>query len=208
MKLYTYPTAPNPRRVHLLMRCKGIEVPTEEIDLRQGRQFEPAFLGINPRGTVPVLQLDDGRVLTDSLAICWYLDRHHPGPVLTGQDAAEQAQVLDWHMRIFVDGVLACADRLRNGHPSFADHALPGPQPCPQIPALAERGEQRMHRFLQEMDAHVTDHDHLVGDRLTLADIDLLVALDFAARLLHGLPHGCANLQVWRERTSTDIGVD
>lgn len=207
MKLYTFASAPNPRRVQLFMHCKGIDVPAEQVDLRRDEQHAEAFLRTNPRATVPALALDDGTVLADSLAICWYLERLHPDPPLMGRDAREQARILDWHMRIFVDGVLAGADALRNGHPAFADRALPGPYPCTQIPALAERGEQRMQQFLQDMDQQVDGHDHLVGDRLTLADIDLLVAIDFCARVRHGLPEGCRRLTDWRDRTAARIGA-
>lgn len=207
MKLYTFESAPNPRRVQLFMRCKGIELPTEPVDLRQGRQHDADFLRINPRGTVPALVLDDGQVLTDSLAICGYLEECHPQPPLMGTNALERALVRDWHMRIFVDGMLAGADALRNGHPAFAGRALPGPQPCPQIPDLAERGGRRMRHFLRDMDAVVARRDHLVGDGPSLADIDLLVAVDFGERVLHGLPPGCERLQAWRSRIAQAPGA-
>ena len=97
MKYYDYRNAPSPRKVRLFIAEKGIEIPTVEVDLRARAQHEPEFLAKNPSGAVPMLELDDGTCLTESLAICHYLEQKFPQPNLMGIDAKEQALVLMWN---------------------------------------------------------------------------------------------------------------
>jgi glutathione S-transferase len=110
MKLYTFDPAPNPRRVKLFLTYKGIDLPTVQIDLRQGAQFSKEFRAINPRCIVPALQLDDGSVLCDAIAICWYLEKLYPQKPLMGTEPLQQAQILSWDQRIYSDGFYAVAD--------------------------------------------------------------------------------------------------
>ena len=91
MKLYDFEMAPNPRRVRMFLAEKGIKVPTEQINTRTKEQFSEAFLKVNPRGTVPVLELDDGTTITESVSICRYFEDLHPEPALFGRDAKEKA---------------------------------------------------------------------------------------------------------------------
>ena len=137
MKFYDCKTAPSPRRVRIFMAEKGIELPTVQVDLRSGEQLSEAFIQVNPRCTVPVLELDDGTRLTDSLAICHYLESRYPEPNLMGRDAREQALVMNWHEQIMTEGFLAAAEALRNFAKGFANRALTGPGDFKQIPELA-----------------------------------------------------------------------
>ncbi|MDA3912975.1 glutathione S-transferase family protein [Oleiagrimonas sp.] len=208
MKLHTYESAPSPRRVHLFLAYKGIELPTRTVDLREHEQWGEDFLRLNPRGTVPVLELDDGSALSDGIAICTYLEHLYPERPLMGTGPEQQARVLSWHMRIYMDGFLSCANALRNSHPAFAGHADMGPRPCEQIPALAERGKQRLHQFLHDMDHELANRDFLLGDTFSMADIDLLVALDFSRRLHLEPETDISHLNAWRLRTAHRLDID
>jgi glutathione S-transferase len=203
MKLYTFDGAPNPRRVSLFLSYKGIQLPTQQINLREGEQFGAAFKAINPRCVVPALQLDDGSVLCDGIAICWYLESLYPQKPLLGIEPMLQAQVLSWDQYIFVDGILAIGDTLRNSNKAFKDRALPGPQQIAQIPELGARGRQRLQLFWQRLEEHLEGREFLVGNSPTLADIDAFVAVGFAGWIKESVPQGSRKVHEWVQRIET-----
>jgi glutathione S-transferase len=202
MKLYSYPAAPNPRRVHVFLAEKGIEIPVESVDLMKGEQFAPSYRAINPLLTVPALVTDEGPVLAQVSAICGYLEARFPEPALLGRTPLEQALVREWCHRVFVEGMSAIADVFRNGNPAFAHRALPGPVDLEQIPALVERGLQRLDAFWKTLDTHLAGRDHMVGDAFTMADIDAVVSCDFARWIRKPIPEECANLRRWHAAMS------
>src|SRR5580704_5702527 len=155
MKFYDCAIAPSPRRVRIFLAEKGITLPTIQVDLRKGEQFGDAFRAINPECTVPVLELDDGRRISDSLAVCVYLEQTRPQPPLMGVDAADRAIVAEWQRRAERDGFLAVAEAFRDSTPAFKTRALPGPDDYVQIPALVERGRARTQKFFKVMDARL-----------------------------------------------------
>src|SRR2546429_9854745 len=114
MKFYDCAVAPSPRRVRIFLAEKGLTVPTVQVDLRNCEQFSPAFRAVNPDCTVPVLELDDGTKLTDSIAICLYLEAQHPQPPLMGSGAYDRALVAEWQRRAERDGMHAMAEAFRN----------------------------------------------------------------------------------------------
>ena len=126
MKLYDFALAPNPRRVRMYLAEKGIEVPTVQVNTREREQFSDAFQAVNPRGTVPVLVLDDGTVLTESVAICRYFEETHPEPPLFGRDAKEKAVIDMWNRRVEIECYAPAADVVRNSLEMFKDRAIPG----------------------------------------------------------------------------------
>jgi glutathione S-transferase len=200
MKLYDYPAAPSPRKVRLFIAEKGLTIPTVEVDLRSQAQQAPEFLAKNPGGTVPVLELDDGTCLTETLAICRYLEGIHPEPNLMGANPKEAALVLMWHDIVLLDGYLGLQEALRNSHPAFKGRALGGPKSYEQIPALAERGKQRAAAFFDRLDAHLGDHRYIAADRFTYADIVGYVTLEFAPRAARSNPtDGRPALKRWRD---------
>lgn len=200
MHLYTYDPAPNPRRVGLFLAWKGVDLETTQVDLMQLEQLGDTYRAINPAGTVPALVLDDGTLLTDVIAICDYLESLHPQKPLMGTTPLLRAQVLGWDHQIYIGPFSAIAEILRNGNPNFADRALPGPAKVPQIPALVERGRERLQHCWHTCDAALRERDFLVGDTLTLADIDLLVCTEFAGWVKEGIPDDCPALLAWRDR--------
>jgi glutathione S-transferase len=202
MKFYDCATAPSPRRVRIFLAEKGIELPTVQVDLTKGEQLTPEFRAKNPRCTVPVLELDDGVTLHETLAICYYLERTHPDPVLMGRDTLEQAQVLQWNSRIEVDGFQAVAEVLRNAVKGMRGRALTGPVSFEQIPELAERGRVRTGLFLRELNDHLENHRYLLGDTFTMADITGLVVVDFAGWIKFSIPDDHVHLRRWHEELS------
>jgi glutathione S-transferase len=199
MKFYDCAIAPSPRRVRIFLAEKGITLPTIQVDLRKGEQFGDAFRAVNPDCTVPVLELDDGTRISDSLAICVYLEQTRPEPPLMGANAVERASVAEWQRRAERDGFLAVAEAFRNSTPAFKTRALPGPDDYPQIPALVERGRARTQTFFKVMNARLADRAFVAGERYTIADITTLVAVDFAGWIKLTIPDDCAHLRRWHQ---------
>lgn len=205
LKLYTYEIAPNPRRLHLFMQYKGISIDTEEVDLGKLEQLDEAYLAINPDGTVPALLLDDGSLLSDSIACCVYLESQYPEKPLLGSNDLERAQVIGWMHKIFFQGLMAVAEILRNQGKAFADRPLPGPRRLEQIPALVERGRLRLADFFEYLEKSLQNRQYLVGDRLSQADIDGFVAVDFAGWVKESIPAHCEGVQAWYERVKMEL---
>jgi glutathione S-transferase len=199
MKFYDCAVAPSPRRVRVFVAEKGITLPTIQVDLRKGEQFGEAFRAINPDCTVPVLELDDGRRLTDSVGICLYLEEMHPQPPLLGVDAADRAIVAEWQRRAERDGFSAVAEAFRNSTPAFKTRALPGADDYAQIPALVERGRARTQAFFKLMNARLAEREFVAGERYTIADITAMIAVDFAGWIKLTIPDDCPHLRRWHQ---------
>ena len=163
----------------------------------------PEFRAVNPNCTVPVLELDDGSRLHTTAGIRSYLEALHPEPSLMGATPAERGAIADAQWQIEFGGSLAIAEALRNSAPRMKGRALPGPVDYEQIPELAERGKARAQRFLDNVDAMIGDKPFVAGDNYSIADIDLLIMIDFAGWLKMGLPEGAANAQRWYEAISS-----
>jgi glutathione S-transferase len=204
MKFYDYPLAPSPRKVRLFLAEKGLEIPTVNVDLRARAQQQPDFLAVNRNATVPVLELDDGTRLTESLAICDYLEGLHPEPNLMGDDARERALVLMWNDVQTFEGYLAVQELLRNAHPAFEGRPLPGLVSYEQIPALAERGRKRAELFFDKLDTHLGSQPFVASERFTYADIVGFVYTGFAERALGASPTETrAELRRWYNNVAT-----
>ena len=180
MRLFDFKRAPNPRRARIIIAEKGIEIPIVPVNLYAKEQLLPEFLAINPAGTLPVLETDDGTYLTETVAICHYLECLHPEPRLLGSGAIEEALVLQWNNIVEQAGFFAVAETLRNWSPGFRDHVFPGPVAYPQIPQLVDRGRKRTEQFYDRIEQRLAGTAFLAGDNYSLADISLLVVTDFA----------------------------
>lgn len=203
MKFYDFALAPSPRRVRLFAAEKGITLDAVQVNIRAGAQFEEAYRAINPNCTVPALVLDDGTVLTDSFAICRYLEEIQPEPPLLGRDPRDKALVELWLRRVELEGYQAAAETLRNSAERFVGRALPGAVGYSQIPALAERGRKRLGQFFEMLNARLAESEYLAGPDYTAADLTALVAIDFARRALEEVPgEDLTALKAWHEKVS------
>jgi glutathione S-transferase len=201
MKLYDWNIAPNPRRVRIFLAEKGIEVPTEEVG--EGFELKKEYLEKNPHRTVPLLELDDGTLISEAPAICRYFETEHPEPPLMGRDAKERALVDMWERKAELEGGQGAGEVLRNGLPPYADRALAGYSvPIPQIEQLVERGKVRVAEFYKKMDERLGEATFLAGDNFSLADITALCVTDFATIIGLPVPDECANLKRWHAEVS------
>ena len=196
MKLYDFVQAPNPRRVRIFIAEKGITIPTEQVNLATADNRKPEFLAKNPNGTLPVLELDDGTQLAESVAISRYLEELHPEPNLFGKDAKERALVEMWNRRMELDLLSVVAGSFRNTSDFFKG----------RIPQSKEYGEicknGAMHR-LTWMDKQLEGRKFIAGDRFTIADITALVGVDFGRVTQIRIQPEQKNLQRWYESVSS-----
>jgi len=205
MKLYTYDPAPNPQRLALFLKAKGIGIDTQQIDLLAGEQHTDEYRAIVPEGTVPALVLDDGNVLREVIGICIYLEAALPGKPLLGTNPLEKAQIVSWCHKLWNMVFGAAAEALRNSSPNFANRALPGPLDVPQIPELVERGKKRLQWAWTDLDRTLEGREYLVGNQLSMADIDLLVCVGFAAWVKEKPPESCTNLNAYVARVQAEL---
>jgi len=197
MKFYDYTRAPNARRVRMFAAEKGFDLDKISVDLGTREQMADDYKAINPRLQVPALILDDGTLLTESVAICRYLDALHPEPALFGTGALGQATVEMWHRRMELEGMQPAADAVRNTVEFFKGRALSGPVDFDQIPALAERGLARIDMFFGLLDEQLGDSQWVAGDDFSIADIAAVVAVDFAKVVKKRPSDETANLKRW-----------
>jgi len=198
MRLFTCTGAPSPRRVTAFLAEKGLELELVEVDLRAGEHLQEPFCLKNPMRTVPALELDDGSCIWETGAIRGYLEEIHPEPRLLGDDAAARGRVAMWNYWVEFYGLVPVMNAFRNAAPGFEDRALPGPHPVAQIAELAERGQRRYGKFLEDLDARLADSAYVAGEAFSVADIDARVAIDFARRAIKFEPPAqLSNLAGW-----------
>jgi glutathione S-transferase len=198
MKLYDFTLAPNPRRVRMFLAEKGIDVPLVQVNTREREQFADSFRKLNPYCQVPLLELDDGTCIAESVAICRYFEDIQPEPRLMGRDAKDKAVVEMWNRRAEINGFAAAGEAARNALPLFADRGLSGVEGgVPQIPALVERGKQSLQRFFQRLDQRLAQSRYLAGEAFTIADITAFVTIEFAKRVEVEPPAALAHLGRW-----------
>ena len=202
MKLYDFAPAPNPRRVRIFAAEKGIALDIVPVDLSSGEHMQAPYSDVSADLVVPVLELDDGTRIDESVAICRYLDEVQPEPPLFGVDALERAMVEAWHRRVEFQGLMAAAEALRNRSKFFENRALSGPVNYAQIPELAERGRQRVAQFFDMLDGRLAESEHVAGERFSIADIAALVVVDFAARTGSAPGDMPAAMAAWHARVS------
>lgn len=195
MKIYDSKVAPNPRRVRVFVAEKGIEVPYEQVDLAKAQNRTPEFLKINPMGGVPVLEMDDGTHIAESVAICRYFEETKPEPRLMGVDALDKAVVEMWQRRMELNLLAMVAGCFRNTSEFFKG----------RIPQVAEYGEvcrqaaEKMYGFL---DGVLADREFIAGSRYTIADITALISIDFAKLIKLRVAPEQKNLGRWYEAVS------
>ena len=201
MKLYDA-QAPNPRRARIFIAEKGLDIPTEELNILEGENLTDEYKAKSRFGLIPALELDDGTVLTEVPAICRYLESQHPEPNLMGQDPIEIAQSEMWERYSEMSGAQAAGECFRNGFAKLDDRGLPGITGIPRIEALVDRGARRLASFYQVLEERLGESEYLGSDRFTLADITALCAVDFATMVKHGIPEGNENTKRWHAACS------
>ena len=176
VRLYNHSQAPNPRRVRIFAAEKGIELSLEDVDVLAGQSRTPEFLAKNSSGGVPVLELDDGSYLSESVAICRFLEGLHPEPNLLGRDLREQAEIEMWNRRMELELFAAIGRTIQNTSPIFQGRFK-------QFPDYGEAQRIVVYQRLERMDRELNGHQFVAGDRFTIADITALVAIDIGGRL-------------------------
>jgi glutathione S-transferase len=197
MKLYDGGRAPNPRRVRIYLAEKGIEVPKEPVDLGALQHKSAAFTALNPVQRLPVLVLDDGTVISESIAICRYFEALHPEPTLFGRGAMEIARVEMWNRRLELHLLFSVSHVFRHTHPAMKELEVP------QVPAWAEANKPRIAAFLDILDRELERHPFVAGDRYSVADITGLVAIDLMKPAKLALPDELGNVRRWHKDVSS-----
>jgi glutathione S-transferase len=196
MKLYNHSMAPNPRRVRIFAAEKGISLPLEDVDLLAGQNRTPEFLKKNPSGGVPVLEFDDGSCLSESVAICRYLEGLRPEPNLFGRDLREQAEIEMWNRRMELELFSAIGQVVRNTHPMFKNFFQ-------QFPDYGEAQRAVVQQRLERMDRDLGGREFVAGNRYTIADIMALVAIDIGGQMADiAIAPQLANLTRWHQAVS------
>jgi glutathione S-transferase len=196
VKLYDYTQAPNPRRVRIFLAEKGVEVPLEQVDIGKADNRKSDFLAKNPMAGLPVLELDDGRYLAESVAICRYFEELHPEPPLMGTDAADRALVEMWNRRMEMEVFGMMTQAFRNTHDFFKGRIA-------QVPEFGEVCRNAAPKRLEWLDGELADRPFIAGDRFSIADITAMVAIDFGRVVKVRIQPEHKNLSRWYEAVST-----
>ena len=193
MKIYDFRGAPNPKKLRIYLAEKGIDVPFETVDIQKGETRNSEFLDRNPLGGLPVLELDDGTCVPESLAIIEYFEELHPDPPMIGTTPEERLQVRSLERVCELGVLMRVAAIVQNSHPFFAAR-------IDQSPAVVAQARGFLSRSLDYLDARLGDQPFLVGQRPTIADCTLCAALYFAHVMNAGVDlsdHG--NLARWHQ---------
>jgi glutathione S-transferase len=196
MKLYDSKMAPNPRRTRIFLAEKGITVPTEQVDIAAMQHKTPGYTAINPFQRMPALVLDDGTIITESIAICRYFDLQQPEPPLFGVGPKEIALVEMWNRRAEINFLANVAAVFRHLHPSMKDLEVP------QVPGYAEASRPRAAWFLELLDRELATREFVAGDRFSVADITTLCGVDFMRPAKVAMPEGLDNVKRWHAAVS------
>lgn len=196
MKLHDSKLAPNPRRVRIFLAEKAIEVPTVQVDIARAENRKPEYLALNPLGGVPILELDDGTVISESVAICRYFEVVKPEPPLMGTDARDQALVEMWQRRMELEVALPIMQTFRNTHEFFKGR-------IPQVPEYGEVCRKAAESRLRWLDGELAGREFVAGDRYTIADITALVGIDFGRVSGIRIQPDQKNLQRWYDAVSS-----
>jgi glutathione S-transferase len=193
MKLYNSNLAPSPRRVRIFLAEKGVSIPRVEVDLAKLEHKTPKFAGLNPFETIPVLELDDGTRIAETIAICRYIEALWPAPNLFGLTPVELAMIEMWQRQLELRLLFPIAQVVRHSHPKMAE------MENPQVSDWAAVNRPKALHAMEIADEALRDRPFIAGDRFTVADITGLVALDFAKSARIAIPPELVHLNRWHE---------
>jgi len=192
MKLYNDKLAPNPRRVRIFLAEKGIDVPTEDIAIMKGEHKSAEHRARNAFGQLPVLELDDGTHISESVAICRYFEELNPDPPLMGASPKEKAIVEMWQRQIEFNLFMPVAMTFRHTHPAMG--ALET-----QIQPWGELNKERAQKSLKWLDESLAGKQFITGRNFTIADITAMCAIDFGRIWRFAIPAELENAKRWHE---------
>jgi len=172
MKIYEFTQAPNPRRVRVFLAEKGVNVPYQQVNIAAGENRSPEFLKINPLGGLPVLELDDGTRIPESVAICRYFEGLTPEPNLFGKGLVEMATVEMWNRRMEFEVLSNTAGAFRNTSDFFKGR-------IPQVKEYGELCHAAALKRLEWLNEELANREFIAGSRFTIADITALIGIDF-----------------------------
>lgn len=196
MLLYHDPRAPNPRRVRIFLAEKSVAYDTIEVLIAQGAHQTDEFRRKNPLSLLPVLELEDGRVLRESMAICRYVEEMHPEPNLFGSDAWERAQIEMWNRHAELELLGPIAQVFRNTHKFWVGR-------IDQAPAFGEIMRKQVTERLEWLEQELAKRPYMAGERFTVADITALCAIDFGkVSEIRIHPETQPNLAAWYRRVN------
>jgi glutathione S-transferase len=196
MKIYDFALAPNPRRLRIFVAEKGLKIPSEQINILEGQNRTPEMLAKNPAGGLPVMELDDGSHLAESVAICRYLEGLHPEPNLMGKDSREQAFIEMWNRRIELNLFGPVSRVFQNTTELFKGRIK-------QFPEYAAQQREIVDQQFQWLDQQIGNKPFIAGDRFTIADITAEVAVDFGDFAGIKPDPSLKNLSRWHQSVSS-----
>ena len=195
MICYDLPASPNARRVRIFIAEKGLEIPTVAVDMAKGENKTAEYLAKNSLGKMPLLELDDGTFISESHAICRYLEEIHPEPPLMGTSPVERAQVEMWNRRIELEILLPLLNVFIHTHEMWKGVWT-------QIPEWGELCRENALARLEWLDGEIAGREYVVNDTYTVADITLQCALVLGKAVGVRVPENLSNVNAWFERVA------
>ena len=192
MKLYDSTIAPNPKRVRMFLAEKGIDVPREQVDIGKAEHLAPTFLKINPMGKLPVLELDDGTHVAESLAICEYFEDQQPEPALIGTTPTEKACVRMWERRMELEIMYPMLGAFRNSSEFFKGRIH-------QTPEIVKPFRAATAKRLAWLDGELGGREFVAGERFSVADITLFCTVEFGKAVGEKYDGSLTNLVRWND---------
>ncbi len=196
MKLFDGGKAPSPRRVRVFLAEKGIEVPLVPVDMGAMEHRKEPVTSRNPLQRLPILELDDGTIITESVAICRYFEELHPEPALFGRGALGKALVEMWQRRMELNLMAAVAQAFRHIHPAMKEWEVP------QIAEWGEANKPKAVEFLGILDRELAGREFIAGDEFSIADITGMIAVDFMKPARIAVPEDLTNVIRWHRAVS------
>ena len=196
MKIIEDKRAPNPRRVRMFLAEKGIEIPHEQLDINEGDHKTDEFTALNPMQRIPVLILDDGTAISETISICRYFEAVQPEPPLFGTTPLEKATIDMWLRRCEEKLLMPVAQVLRHGNPRMAHLEIP------QVPEWGEANRPKVEWMLHVLDRELASREYIAGDAYSAADITALTGIDFMRIIKMNIGER-PSLQAWHDRVSS-----
>ncbi len=196
MLLYQDPRAPNPRRVRVFLAEKGVAYDTIDVSLAASGHWTPEYLAKHPLGLLPLLELPDGRVLRESVAICRYLEELYPEPNLLGTTPWDRAQIEQWNRHAEFELLLPIAAVFRNNTDFWKGR-------IPQVPAYGDMMRDVLAARIAWFDRELASRRYLGGEAFSIADITARCALDFAKLIKVRVTDETPHLKRWYDELST-----